>query len=263
MKSEFSEQNSLTVYRFPNLSGFTEIHHGVFTRMSGFSKGSFQGLNVSTTVGDDPDHTAGNRRAISGYFDGYELVFIRQVHGSDIVLLKKNQKHGPSIHDEKTGDAMITNIPGKILVVQVADCQPVLLFDPGQKVVAAVHSGWRGSLLNIIGKTVLSMADHFDCDPEQIIAGIGPSLGPCCAEFIHYRKEIPECFWKYQKTENHFDFWELSLDQLQEAGVRENNIHISGLCTKCRHDLFFSYRKQPVTGRFAGAIGLKTEFNRS
>jgi hypothetical protein len=231
--------------------------------MSGFSKGSFQGLNVSTTVGDDPDHTAGNRRAISGYFDGYELVFIRQVHGSDIVLLKKNQKHGPSIHDEKTGDAMITNIPGKILVVQVADCQPVLLFDPGQKVVAAVHSGWRGSLLNIIGKTVLSMADHFDCDPEQIIAGIGPSLGPCCAEFIHYRKEIPECFWKYQKTENHFDFWELSLDQLQEAGVRENNIHISGLCTKCRHDLFFSYRKQPVTGRFAGAIGLKTEFNRS
>ena len=141
-------------------------------------------------------------------------------------------------------------------MIQVADCQPVLLFDPNQKVIAAVHSGWRGSLQNIIGKTIISMVHHFHCSPEKIIAGIGPSLGPCCSEFVHYRKEIPGAFWKYKKNETHFDFWELSRDQMRETGVKTSNIHISGLCTKCRNDLFFSYRRQKITGRFAGVIGL-------
>ncbi len=298
MPPELSKKNGLHFYQFPNLAQFTEIKHGMFTRLSGFSKGPFQGLNVSVNVGDDPESVARNRHAILTCLDEDELVFIHQVHGSDIILLsqfqndekpshrrrpvsrkvlkildsgfrrndnkrllklallKKENTDTPLIHNNQTGDAIITDIPGKMLVIQTADCQPVLLFDPNQKVVAAVHSGWRGSLQNIIGKTIMSMVHHFHCSPEKIIAGVGPSLGPCCCEFVHYRKEIPDSFWKYQKKENHFDFWELSQDQMLETGVRTNNIHISGLCTKCRNDLFFSYRRQKITGRCAGVIGL-------
>lgn len=256
MPPELSQKNSLHFYQFPNLARFPEIRHGVFTRLSGFSKAPFQGLNVSINVGDDPENIARNRHAISTCLDEDELVFIHQVHGSDIILLKKENSDSPRVDKVQTGDAVITDIPGKMLVIQVADCQPVLLFDPDQKVVAAVHSGWRGSLQNIIGKTIMSMVQHFHCNPEKIIAGIGPSLGPCCCEFIHYREEIPSSFWKYQKNEHHFDFWELSCDQIRETGVRPGNIHISGLCTKCRNDLFFSYRSQKITGRCAGVIGL-------
>jgi YfiH family protein len=263
MEPDIAEVSNLFVYRFPHLAEFTEIRHGIFTRRAGFSQPPYNGLNISVSVGDAPIDTRRNRLAVSGYFDGNELFFLHQVHGSDIIFLDTDRETAARDQKIPTGDAAITNIPGKVLVVQVADCQPVLLFDPVQKVIAAVHSGWRGSLQNIIGKTIAAMADRFQCQPADIRAGIGPSLGPCCSEFIHYRQEIPKPFWKYQKAENHFDFWELSRDQLQEAGVSRNHIHISGLCTKCRHDLFFSYRRQKVTGRFAGAIVLNNNPNRS
>ena len=263
MEPDIAEVNNLFVYRFPHLTKYTEIRHGIFTRMAGFSQAPYNGLNISESVGDAPDATRKNRLAVSGYFDGHELFFMHQVHGADIIFLDTDRETSPRDHKNPTGDAAITNIPGKVLVVQVADCQPVLLYDPVRKVIAAVHSGWRGSLQNIIGKTIAAMADRFQCQPADIIAGIGPSLGPCCSEFIHYRQEIPESFWKYRKNENHFDFWKLSCDQMQEAGVREDHIQISGLCTRCRHDLFFSYRRQKVTGRFAGAIALNDNHSRS
>jgi YfiH family protein len=262
VRPELSEKNGLHFYQFPNLTRFAEIKHGVFTRLSGFSKAPFQGLNVSLNVGDESEDTSKNRQAISACFGGNELVFINQVHGTDILLLKQEEYSCSMDYGHHTFDAIITDIPGKMLAIQVADCQSVLLYDPGQKVVAAVHSGWRGSLQNIIGKTIQSMEIHFDCIPENIIAGIGPSLGPCCSEFVHYRKEIPKSLWKYQKNENHFDFWEISRDQLIDAGVHTGNVHVSGLCTKCREDLFFSYRKQKNTGRFAGVIGISKSVRR-
>ena len=92
---------------------------------------------------------------------------------------------------------------------------------------------------------------------ENILAGIGPSLGPCCGEFVNYRKELPEGFWKYGDDANRFDFWAVSRDQLTASGVREKNIHLSRLCTKCRTDLFFSYRGEGTTGRFMAVIGLE------
>lgn len=123
--------------------------------------------------------------------------------------------------------------------------------------VANVHSGWRGSIANIIGHTLDAMKKNFGSDPAHVVAGIGPSLGPCCAEFVNYKEEIPEPFWKYRNDRRHFDFWAVSRDQLCEAGVCAENIHISGLCTRCRTDLFFSYRAEGITGRFAAIIGLK------
>ncbi|MDY0223311.1 MAG: polyphenol oxidase family protein, partial [Desulfobacterium sp.] len=143
------------------------------------------------------------------------------------------------------------------LVIQVADCQPVLLLDPVKKVVANIHSGWRGSIQNIIGRSVDAMVDNFGSDPQTILAGIGPSLGPCCSEFVNYTREIPEHLWIYKDEKEHFNFWRISADQLTERGLKPENITLAGICTRCAADTFFSYRDNNTTGRFAAVIKLE------
>jgi hypothetical protein len=142
-------------------------------------------------------------------------------------------------------------------MVKVADCQSVFLYDPFLKVVANVHSGWRGSIKNVIGRAVKAMETEMQCLARHIVAGVGPSLGPCCAEFVNYETEIPKEFWKYKDQSDRFDFWSLSRDQLVAAGVLNENIYLSKMCTKCNPTLFFSYRGEGQTGRFAAVIGLK------
>ena len=190
--------------------------------------------------------------------DGNDIVYVNQNHGTEILVFNKSDPGGAQFADQGLliGDAMVTDIPQKFLAVQVADCQAVLMFDPEKNIVANVHAGWRGSIKNIIGRTVGVMKETFGCDPADVSAGIGPSLGPCCAEFRNYRKEIPEQFWKYKNRQNHFDFWSISTDQLVSAGIFPHRISRSGLCTKCRTDLFYSYRAEGITGRFAAVIGL-------
>jgi len=141
-------------------------------------------------------------------------------------------------------------------MVQQADCQAVMLFDPVRKVVANAHSGWRGSVANIIAKTIDLMKRDFNTLPADLYAVISPSLGPCCAEFINYRRELPGHFHAYQVRPNYFDFWAISTDQLKESGVPAENIANSRICTVC-DDRFFSYRRNRMTGRFASVIGLK------
>jgi YfiH family protein len=155
------------------------------------------------------------------------------------------------------GDAIVTDLRNKNLVIQVADCQAILLYDPVRHVVANVHSGWRGSIQNVVGKTVSLMNQRFMSNPKDVVAGIGPSLGPCCSEFVNYRTEIPETLWKYKINGKYFDFWSISQDQMKSEGILDENIETSGICTKCRTDLFFSYRGECVTGRFSAVLGLK------
>lgn len=211
-------------------------------------------LNVSNGVGDDPEVVAQNRAIVSMCMDNNELIFARQVHDTGVVILSEN---GDDNSLFPTGDAMISDLDNKMLVIKVADCQSVLIYDPVRKVAANVHSGWRGSIKNVIGCTVSAMKERFNCNPSNLVAGISPSLGPCCAEFVNYDKEIPEKFWKYKIYSDHFDFWQISTDQLLDSGVRHDNIYSSKICTKCNTDLFFSYRGEKNTGRFASVIGLK------
>ncbi len=186
------------------------------------------------------------------------MVYVNQNHGENILVFTQTDPDNTGVIESETriADAMITDIPGKFLVVQVADCQSVLIHDPCKRVVANIHAGWRGSVRNIIGRTVDVMKTRFGCDPSDLTAGIGPSLGPCCAEFRNYRREIPEKFWKYKSRTNHFDFWSISTDQLAAEGLLPERIAVSGVCTKCRTDLFFSYRGEGTTGRFAAVIGM-------
>ena len=172
-----------------------------------------------------------------------------QQHGKEVTSLNDKKE----IEREKIykADALITNIPSVAIMVKQADCQGVILFDPVKSVVAVVHSGWKGSVKNILGETVKRMEKDFNCSPLNILAAIGPSLGPCCAEFKTYRDIFPESFQKHMKEEFNFDFWSISEMQLINAGLKKYHIEKANICTKCRTDIFFSYRGEGKTGRFA------------
>jgi YfiH family protein len=249
-----NDKNGILFFQFPNLVGFSEIQHGIFTRKCGYSKEPYKSLNVSFEVGDHPGIVEQNRDVLCRCIKGKEFVYATQKHEAQIIILAKNDQVRSNA--PFAGDAMITDILSKYLVIQVADCQSLLLYDPARHVVANIHSGWRGSIKNITGKTIKEMEKGFACRPKNIIAGIGPSLGPCCAEFVHYKKEIPFNLWKYKDKDNYFDFWALSRDQLLDAGLLTKNIYSSNICTKCHTDLFFSFRREGTTGRFAAVIGL-------
>lgn len=254
-----AKRNGTSFFQFPNLSRFSNIRHGIFSRKNGHSKPPYKSLNTSYSTGDDSRNVKLNRSVISKCFDGNQLVFARQVHGTKAVVFAKKsitlKKRFPDVIPEC--DAMITDIKKRSLVIQVADCQSILMYDSVRQVVANVHSGWRGSINNIIGRTISVMEKEFDSKPGNIVTGISPSLGPCCAEFVNYKDEIPEQLWKYKDGSDYFDFWAISVGQLCDAGVLKENIYSSEMCTKCNTDLFFSYRGEGTTGRFAAVIGLK------
>lgn len=225
--------------------------HGFFNRHGGVSRGDFSSLNVSYGVGDADSAVLENRARLKGSLQIQTLVSGRQVHGHRVLALGD----APSADFEADGyDALITDRP-LALMIQQADCQAVIFHDPVHQVIGAAHAGWRGSVENIIAKTVRSMVDNFASSPGEIRAAISPSLGPCCAEFINYRQELPEWMHRFQVAPNYFDFWEISRQQLQDAGIPAGNIFTAGICTRCSGD-YFSFRRSRITGRCATVIGL-------
>ena len=256
-------EKKTSYYQFENLAACRGINHRIYTRHGGFSRPPYNGLNVTFGIGDEDDSVLKNRDLISRGMQANMLVFARQIHGNRVaVLSRQNQGRGNCPAGEPgTADALVADEPQIYLLIQVADCQPVLMYDTQKHVAANVHSGWRGSIANIIGRTVQAMQQHFECKPENILAGIGPSLGPCCAEYVNYKTEIPKAYWQFKDRNHHFDFWSISRVQLVDAGVPDNNIETSRICTRCRNEEFFSYRAEKNTGRFAAVIGLKKRTN--
>ncbi len=253
-----THKNGVSYYQFESLAQFSEVRHGIFTRHFGNSRPPFDSLNVSYGLGDTNAHVKQNRRRIARAMGSDDLIYSQQVHGDQVLILNPDNLASEYGVDGVlgTGDAIITATVGKFLVIQLADCQSISIYDTKRKVVANIHSGWRSSIRDIAGRTVAAMQKHFNSDPTFLVAGIGPSLGPCCAEFIHYRNEIPEIWWSYKLANDHFDFWAISRDQLTTAGVPSENIEVSNICTRCNTSLFFSYRAEGQTGRFASVIGL-------
>ena len=251
--------DGLKAYRFPALTGWPGLFHAVFSRHGGIGRPPFDTFNLARGVGDAPEAVDGNRRRLHRALGGGRLVLVRQVHGTGVVRVDAAPPGGethPFQHDAGEGDALVTDRPGLWLTILVADCQAVLLFDPVLRVVANVHAGWRGAVAGIVGRTVSAMVDGFGCEPRRLLAAIGPSLGPCCAEFVHYRREIPQGLWHHMGPGRRLDLWAVTREDLSRSGVRPGNISQSGLCTRCRTDEFFSYRGERRTGRFAAVIGL-------
>ncbi len=237
-------------------SDILAIPHAMFSRHGGRSTAPFSSLNCSYTVGDDPSAVEGNRELIRETIGAGTVKEITQVHGDSILVVNNVEQ----VTKMEKMDAMITDVAGIGLLIQQADCQAVLLHDPVKGVIGAIHSGWRGSVSNIIAKTIQCMEKEFTVQPSNILAVISPSLGPCCGEFINYHAELPPDFFTFQTTRNHFDFQAISRMQLIHAGVKEKKIDTAKKCTACNED-FFSYRRamhraNGQTGRNGSVIAL-------
>jgi YfiH family protein len=206
-------------------------------------------------VGDPAENVTKNLSKIKKAVEAEHLIFMDQVHGDSVFVVGRG--HLDSQGKIPSADAMITDMSRVALMIKQADCQGVIIFDPERSVVAGVHCGWKGNVRNILGRVVGRMKHEFECRPSDLVAAIGPSLGPCCAEFVTHEEIFPENFRPFMVRENYFDLWAVSCRQLMEAGLREENIEVSGICTRCRTDLFYSYRAEGKTGRFATVAMLR------
>ena len=255
------QKDGIPYLQFPRLSQVAGVRHAVFLRFSNNEQGSRQSFNLGLNCGDRDDLVWDHRRQAKTVLGLEAMVLARQLHSDQVrTWPAEDLLEGPKLgidHVSLAGDALVTALPGHALFIQTADCQSVFIADPHQSVVANIHCGWRGSISNIIGRTVDLMAERYSCRREDMRSAIGPSLGPCCAEFINYRTEIPGKFWHYKLAADHFDFWRISLDQLVASGVPEGQVEISHICTRCNPHLFYSYRGERRTGRFAAVIGLE------
>ena len=242
-------------FEFPGLKGHPGLAHFVFTRHGGVSDSAFRSLNVSFSAGDDAEHVETNLSIVREITGARSLRFMDQVHGKTIVTLRENnfrESEGPF-----TADAMITDLPGVALLVKQADCQAVILYDPVKRAVSNVHCGWRGNVNGLLGAVVAAMRTEFGSDPSSLRAAIGPSLGPCCAEFVTHRTIFPERFRAFMVRESYFDLRAVSRSQLVASGIKDEHIESANWCTRCRTDLFYSYRGEGRTGRFATVVMLK------
>jgi YfiH family protein len=247
-------QDAIPYFQYPKLSLNRQLVHGVFTRQGGVSDAPYNSLNTSYDVGDRKKNVTENLQKIKKTIGAKHLIFMHQNHGIGIQVLRKDR---PKPDGALSADAMITDIPRLALLVKQADCQGVIVFDAHKKVVANAHCGWRGSVQNILGRVVTRMEQDFGCRRSHLCATIGPSLGPCCAEFVSYAEIFPDEFLKFMTRKNCFDFWAISCRQLVEAGLQEDNIEVAGICTRCRPDIFFSYRAEGRTGRFGTVAMLR------
>lgn len=241
--------HEISYLQFPGLSRHKDLFHAVYTRHGGVSLPPFQSLNTGFGIGDHPEKVNQNLAAIRTFSKAEHLYTMHQVHGDDVIVLRPDDGH--DIDHPLEGDAVITDRKHVALMVKQADCQAVILFDPVKKVVSNVHCGWRGNTKNILGTVVDRLKSDFGCRASHVLAAIGPSLGPCCAEFVTHREIFPDHFRSFMVRPGYFDLWRISRYQLLQAGLRERHIEIAEICTRCRTDLFYSYRAEGTTGRFA------------
>ncbi len=231
---------------------------GMFDRHGGVSSGLYASLNVSDNVEDEGSAALENRLRVKASMAVPHFLSAKQIHGTDIYCLTE-----PLTEDRNVDgfDALITDLAGVGLMIQQADCQAVLLFDPVREVIAAVHCGWRGSVQALLARVIAAMTDDYGTIPADVQAMISPSLGPCCAEFVNYRQELPAEFQRFMIRDNYFDFWRISTSQLIAAGLIEQRISAAEICTCCSAD-YFSYRRASrvshgLTGRNCSVIALQ------
>ncbi len=241
--------NGIPYLQFHSLLGEDHLAHGIFTRKGGVSDPPYDSLNTAYDVGDSAERVRENLRKIGALMGAERIISMNQVHGGDIMVLRKVDY--PNLESTPCADAIITDIPRIAIMVKLADCQGIIIYDHVKLVLGLVHCGWRGNINNILQSVIRRMKSEFGSVGSDIRAAIGPSLGPCCAEFRSYRSIFPASLEKFMVRENYFNLWELSRSQLLDSGLDGDNIDIAELCTRCNTRLFYSYRAQQVTGRFA------------
>ncbi len=264
------KRNGELVYiTFPKLEDCGAVNHAFTTKMGGVSEGYFSSMNMSFTKGEPREKTTENYRRILSTIgsDLSHLVLSHQTHTDNLKIVTSEDLGAgftkPSFTDI---DGLITNERGIALVTQYADCTPLLFCDPVKKVIAASHSGWRGTVKRIGAKTVYKMVDKFGCDPKDIIVAIGPCI---CKECYEVDDPVLDAFKKTDIdldgvfTPTRPDHYNLDLRLankkiLLKAGIREENMDIADICTCQNSDFLYSHRVMgEKRGNLAAIIELK------
>jgi polyphenol oxidase len=261
------EQNGIVYFQFEQLHeperGNGRVRHAVFGRRGGVSPAPFASLNLSVSVPDEKERVYANRRRAYALFgrDTDSVVHAHLVHGRAVARVTTTDNATWVEHI----DGLITNEPGCALTMNYADCTPIFLYDPVHQAIGLGHAGWQGCVVDLPGAMVRAMQAAFGSRPEQLRAGIGPCIGPCCYEVGEpVITAVQQAFTQAAKllipqpgrTRPHFDLPAANRHNLLRAGLGPDRIEPSAFCTACRTDLFFSHRaEQGRTGRF-GAIFL-------
>ncbi|HEU0027630.1 MAG TPA: polyphenol oxidase family protein [Ktedonobacterales bacterium] len=259
---------------FERLSQAPGLLHGVFTRKGGYSAPPFDGLNVATTTGDDPDSARRNQRVIASEL-GLTLISARAAHGVDSCVIARKSPGEPdeALRDrtrQVLADAMITTETSLGLFWGFGDCAPILLYDPRHRAIALAHGGWRGAAGAIGPRTIDAMRERFGSRPEELLAGVGPAIQSCCYQV---NDVVYDAFQRDPRARDtatfvqraddggdsafYLDVTESNARQILAAGVRADHLDVAPHCTGCAADLFYSHRKRPqADGRFGVVIGL-------
>ena len=245
------------------------IKHGVSTRLGGVSGTPFASLNLGLHTGDKAEDVVVNRQRFCEAVDVdcTKVVTAEQVHGEDIRIVGLNEAgRGMTSYEQALPgtDGLITNCKGLPLLLLFADCVPVLIADPVRGVVGISHAGWKGTMAKIAAKTVTAMQANFGTNPSDCVVAIGPSIGSCCYQVDEtVVNKLQSGFREWQRFVTSqqdkwlLDLWEVNRQQLLDIGVRQEQISISGVCTACNTDVFFSYRQEGgQTGRIGAIITL-------
>ncbi|MCG9968057.1 peptidoglycan editing factor PgeF [Pelotomaculum terephthalicicum JT] len=264
-------KNHLQFYQIPMFEATGQVKHGFTTRGGGESRGPYSSLNTAFHVGDAVENVRANRalacRALGINPD--DIVAGRQVHGDNVeVVVLSDKGRGARVFEDALPDvdALVTAVPGVPLSSYYADCVPIFLLDPVQGVVALAHAGWKGTVAKIGLKTVQKMVKVCGTNPADCLAGVGPSIGPCCYEvngqviglFKKSFSNWAELVESIHPGKWRLNLWKANYHTLLEAGLPESSIAMAGVCTSCRNDQFFSYRAAGgITGRMASFIMLK------
>lgn len=263
----------IRTFHFDNLSGCRDIKHFISTRVAGFGAPPFHSLNLGFKTADDSHNVLRNRRKLAEAMgiplDNFTVT--KQIHEAKVTVITSGLK-GKGALDYESGldatDAMVTNESDICLMVLLADCVPILFHDPVRRVVAAAHSGWKGTVKRISHEVIRVMTQEFGCAPGDILAGVGPSIGQCCyqvgPEVISGVRDALGSMDGLVDRESsdgrgYLDLWETNRRLLVNAGIPDENIEVAGMCSLCNADLFFSERHHPGTGRFGVGIMLLDE----
>lgn len=258
---QFFDSQNLPYFRFETFPNNGRLAHAVFTRRGGVSPAPFDSLNLSVSVPDEKANVYANRRRAYGLYDRDtdSVVHAHLVHGDDVARVTRA--------DDGTWasrvDGIITDEPGCALTMNFADCAPIMLYDPDRQAIGLGHAGWKGAVVDLPGALVRAMQRAFGSRPRTLLATVGPCIGPCCYEVGHdVITAVQDAFDQSDQLlvnnsgpRPHFDLPAANHRNLQRAGVR--HIELSGLCTACRTDLFYSHRaEEGRTGRFGTILML-------
>lgn len=240
----------------PAFEATGKVKHGFSTRLGGVSQGEFSTMNLGPTRGDDPEAVLENYRRICGAIgvDWQSVVLSHQTHTDNIrrVTVADAGKGLLLPRDYDDVDGLITTEKGLTLVTFFADCVPLIFLDPVKEVLCSVHSGWRGTVAKIGAKAITRMVEEYGCRPEDILAAVGPCIGPCHYEVdepcaMEFQKSFPEDFELIAEELGEgkylLDLPLANVAQFLDCGIPDGNITLAEACTYCDEELFYSHRR--------------------